>query len=140
MKKMMILTAIVAMAAMFSPAQVYEKCIQPNTNNVATFENTYCEVGAPVLIYTDLTGTTTNAVTLKFIAETATNSADYGKAYPVGSFSTIGGAEVPIVLNDSQATNSAGSVILRRGAVLRLEGSGATASTNVYYRIVFKAQ
>lgn len=138
MKKAMILMTALVLMGIGLQAKTFERCYQPGTNNVASVINNFADEAVPVLIYTDLTGTTTNTVTMAFIASTATDSVDYGKVYPVGSFSTVGGSEVPIVLNTPGNTNSAGNVVLKRNAELRLTGAGGTASTNVFYRILFE--
>lgn len=140
MKKAMILTAILAMAAGMQAKELITKGYQPGTNNVVNAENTFADTVVPKLIYTELTGTTTNVVTLAVIPSLATNLVDYGKVYRVGTFSTVGGAETPVILNDPQNTNSSGTVVLKRGDVLRLTGAGGTDSTNVFYRIVFEVQ
>jgi hypothetical protein len=112
--------------------------VAPGTNNVATITQNFAEIAVPVVIYTDLTGTTTNAVTLALKPSVAATAADYGKTYRIGSFSTVGGAEAALVINEALNTNSIGTVIMRRGDELTLTGAGGTASTNVFYRVLFR--
>jgi hypothetical protein len=139
MKKAVIIMAVLAGLALGVQAEKYVTVgVAPGTNNVATITQSFAAVAIPVAIYTDLNGTTTNAVTIGFTPSVATNAADYGKTYRIGSFSTVGGAEATVVLNDPLNTNSAGTVIMNRGDVLPLTGAGGTASTNVFYRVVFK--
>ena len=141
MKKMMMIITAGLVAAISAQAQtLISRGAMPDTNNVVNIENTFADTAVPKLIYTELTGTTTNAVTMAFIPAVSTNAVDYGKVYRIGIFSTVGNKEVPIVLNDPLNVNSAGSVVLKRGDVLRLTGAGGTNRTNVYYRIIFEVK
>ena len=139
MKKIMILMAVLLMASFSQAAKYVSVGVVPDTNNIASVtQNFTAGPATPVAVYTELTGTTTNAVTITFTPSVATNAADYGKSYRVGSFSTVGGAEATIVLNDALNTNSAGNVIQQAGDVLTLTGEGGTDRTNVFYRVLYR--
>jgi hypothetical protein len=138
MKKVVLSLMVGMLAASAMSAEFVSRVVKP-TANIAGITNTFADVAIPVLVYTEVDGTTTNAVAVTYIPSVATNAADYGKVYRVGSFSTVGGAEVPIVLN-SLSTSSVGSVQLNRSDVLKLTGDGGVASTSVWYRIVFQVK
>ena len=140
MKKYAVLMLVAVLAGMVQAEKFVTRSLKPNSSNVAIFTNDFANIATPVIIYTEVDGTTTNAVTMTYVPTVATNKADYGKTYIVGSFSTVGGAEVPIVVNDARVTNNAANVIVPRDDLLKLTGGGGVANTSVWYRIVFKVE
>jgi len=140
MKKLMmsLLVGVLALGAFGD--QFVSRAYQPDTNNVATITQDFATVATPVLIYTELTGTTSNAVVLTFVPDLSTNATDYGVSYRIGSFTTPGGTEVPIVLNTPEDSNSIATGPLNRSGAVVLTGAGGTESTNVLYRVVFKIE
>jgi hypothetical protein len=137
--KKAIMILMVAVMALGAQAEKYiSRAYQPDTNNVATITQDFAVAATPVLIYTELTGTTTNAVAVTFAPDLETNATDYTASYRISSFSTVGGAEAPIVLNTPENTNSITTGPIVRGDALKLTGAGGTDSTNVLYRVLFR--
>jgi hypothetical protein len=137
--KKAIMILMVAVMALGAQAEKYiSRAYQPDTNNVATITQDFAASAVPLLIYTELTGTTTNAVAVTFAPDLETNATDYAASYRIGSFSTVGGAEAPIVLNTPENTNSITTGPIVRDDALVLTGGGGTASSNVLYRVLFK--
>lgn len=137
--KKAIMILMVAMLALGAQAEKYvSRAYQPDTNNIATVTQDFAKSAVPLVIYTELTGTTTNAVTITYTPDLATNATDYATSYRIGTFSTVGGAEAPVVLNTPENTNSITSGAMVRDDALVLTGAGGTDSTNVLYRVLFK--
>jgi len=139
MKKAMMMILMVGLMAFGAFGEKYvTRAYQPDTNNVVTATQNFAKLAEPVLIYTELTGTTTNAVTITYTPDLATNATDYATSYRIGTFSTVGGAEAPVVLNTPENTNSIATGAIPRNDALVCTGAGGTAYTNVLYRMVWR--
>ena len=139
MKKILILTAVLAMISLGAQAEKYITmgAIPAPATGVTTFSNGTANVLVPKIVYTDLTGTITNVLTAAYVPSVSTNAADTGKTYRLASFTQTGGAETMVKFNTPGASNDTGGVILLPGDKFTLTG---TQTNLTFTRVLFEVK